>query len=122
MADAKRIEENGDDSTGGWRARRTPTGETERQMVERHVAQGARQVARQQRLVDEMDSGSGHAELSQAVLETLKVSQRAHERHLERLKTEERLAKEADRAANPRVEPGRAGASTGGDGGAGGSA
>ena len=70
----------------GQKGPRTMTGETDRAMVERHIREGHKQLARQREIVAEQDPASPHAETSRKLLRTMEQTQEAHEAHLARIK------------------------------------
>lgn len=60
-------------------------GETEFEMVQRHVREGAAHVARQQEIVDQFRANGNPTELAEKVLADFREMQVEHEAHLRRL-------------------------------------
>lgn len=64
---------------------RTSTGETEQEMVRRHVAQGARAIEQQRGRVEEMRAAGHDTARAEATLHQFEQTQRMHVDHLRRL-------------------------------------
>lgn len=70
---------------GVGRMGRTSTGETELEMMRRHVAQGARAIERQRGRVKEMRAAGHDTARAEEILHQFEQTQRMHSDHLRRL-------------------------------------